>query len=70
MAQLIAIKLTFSSSDGARKNKLLTSQSGDDSIENFVRNIRREFEMREEEELIARVKLTFTESQDVGKFYH
>ena len=70
MMQFIAINVAFYSFDGSRRSKVLTSLSGKDTIGHFVRNIKKEFELKEEVDVVAKLKLTFMENKGVGKWQH
>lgn len=65
--QSISINVAFYSFDGHRRSKELTSLSSNDTIGQFVSNVKKEFELKEEVDVVAKLKLTFMENKEVGK---
>ena len=56
--QHLAIEVEYNSLDGSRKKKVLTSNSSTDEIANFVERVRHTFKVKDNIELLFKMKLT------------
>ena len=65
--QHLAIEVEYNSHDGCTKKKLVTSNSNNDTIANFARNVRNRFEMKDSVELVFKMELKI-ENEGPGKF--
>ena len=65
--QNLAIEVEYNSLDGSWKRKVLTSNSSNDTISHFIRQVRNAFKVTDSVEVLFKVKLIL-ENEKQGNF--